>query len=126
MDGDRAAVDGPGDGSDGASEAVMGDAVLCITGNVTGRVAKVRGLCGLSPMDMTVDGANGTEGEVVFMHRLGTPSGHSEGMWTETGVTGDVGVTTGIGAEPNEGRMTCPKGQDGRGTCESDPDRPEW
>ena len=32
------------------------------------------------------------------MHRPGMPSGHSEGMWTETGVTSDVVVASGIGA----------------------------
>ena len=88
VDGDRAAIDGPGNGSDRASEAATGGAVLHVTGNVTGRVAKVRGLCGQLPVDMAVDGANGTE----------------------MGVTGDVG----IGAEPNEGCTTCLEGQDGR------------
>ena len=87
-DGDCAAVDGPGDGSDGVSEAATGDAVLRVTGNVTGRVAEARGLCGLLPIDMAIDRANG--------------------------------------AEPNEGRTTCPSGQDGRGTHESDPDKRDW
>ena len=99
-DGDCAAVDGPGDGPDGASKAAMGGAVLCITGDVTGRVAEVRGLCGQLPVDIAVDGANGTE----------------------TGVTGDVGVATGVGAKPNEGHTTCPEGQDGRWIR----DRREW
>ena len=88
VDGDRAAVDGPGDGSDGVSEAATGGAVLRITGNVTGRVAEACGLCGLLPVDMAVDRANV--------------------------------------AEPNEGRTTCPEGQDGCGTRESDPDKREW
>ena len=110
--------DGPSDGSDGATEATTGGAVLRVTGNVMGRMAKARRLCGLLPVDMAVDGANGAEGEAAFVHRLG-----SEGMWTEMGVTGDMGVATGIGAKPNEGCTTCPEGQEGRGTCESDPDR---
>ena len=41
-------------------------------------MAEVRGLCGLLPMDMAVDGADGAEGKVVFVHRLGTLSGHSK------------------------------------------------
>ena len=123
VDGDHAAIDGPGDGLDGVSEAATGGAVLCVTGNVMGRVAEAHGLCGLLPVDMAVDGANRAEGEAAFVHRPGTPSGHSEGMWTETGVTGDVGIAAGVRAEPNEGRTTCPEGQDGCGTRESDPDK---
>ena len=121
-DGDRAAVDGPGDGLDRASEAVMGGAMLRVTGNVMGRVAEACGLCGLLPVDMAVDGANGAEGEAAFVHRPGMPLGHREGMWTETGVTSDVGVATGVRAEPNEGHTTCPEGQDGCGIH----DRREW
>ena len=64
--------------------------MLCITG-VTCHVAEACELCGQLPMDMAVDRANGTE----------------------TGVTGDVGVAMGVGAEPNEGCTTCPEGQDG-------------
>ena len=78
-------------------------------------MAEARGPCGLLPMDMAVDGANRAKGKAVFVHRPGMLSGHSEGMWTEIGVTGDVGVATGIGVEPNEGCMSCSEGQDGHG-----------
>ena len=81
-------------------------------------MAEACGLCGLLPVDMAVARANGAEGKAAFVHRLGTLSGHSEGMWTEMGVTGDVGV----GAEPNERRTSCSEGQDGRGIH----DRREW
>ena len=100
--------------------------MLRVTGNVMGCVAEARELCGLFPVDMAVDRANGAEGEAAFVHRPGMPSGHIEGMWTETGMTGDVGIAAGVGAKPNEGCTTCPKGQDGRGTRESDPDKREW
>ena len=78
-------------------------------------MAEACGSCGLSPVDMAVDGANGAEGKAVFVHRPGTLSGHSKGMWTETGVTSDMGVATGIGVEPNKGCTSCSKGQEGRG-----------
>ena len=74
-------------------------------------MAEARGPCGLSPVDMAVDGAKRAEGKAAFVHRPGMLSGHSEGMWTETGVTGDVGIRV----EPNEGCTSCSKGQDGRG-----------
>ena len=67
------------------------------------------------PMDMAVTRANGAKGKVAFVHRPGTPSGHSKGMWTETGVTGDVGVATSVGAEPNERHTSCSEGLDGHG-----------
>ena len=78
-------------------------------------MAEARGPCGLSPVDMAVDGANGAEGKAAFVHRLGTLSGHSKGIWTETGVTGGMGVATGVGVEPNEGCTSCSEGQDGHG-----------
>ena len=78
-------------------------------------MAKAHGPCGLSPVDMAVDGANGAEGKAAFVHRLGTLLGHSEGMWTKTGMTSDMGIATGVGVEPNEGCTSCSEGQDGRG-----------
>ena len=76
-------------------------------------MAEARGPCGLSSVDMAVDGA---KGKAAFVHRPGTLSGHSEGMWTETGVTGDVGVATGVGVEPTRGARPAPKAKMGAGS----------